>query len=152
MTDSQNGGRHDSWTLQVLPEPNKIYWIVSHSSLMFVSVLTYACFQLISAIDQGKIISMEDVKYELESQHDIFEFLDKSLPDIFDFSILHPIDRDFFKAHYYDLALAAGPKKFGVENNGLITLLAYTVELIQRERRKLTEKGYECQLDVDPNT
>ena len=118
---------------------------------MIVPALTQVCFQLIYAIDQGKTISMKDMKYELESQHDIFEFLDKSLPGIFDFSILSPISKDFFKAHYYDLVLAVGPKKFGVENNGLIELLAYTVELIQRERRKLTEKGYECQLDVDPN-
>ena len=94
---------------------------------------------------------MKDMRYELDSKNDIFEFLEKSLPDIFDFSILRQIDREFFNAHYKDIAAAVGPRKFGVENNGLIELLAYTVELIQRERRKLTTKGYEFQLDVDPN-
>ena len=110
---------------------------------MYPSTLTLICFQLIYAIDQGKIIAMKDIEHELGFKNDIFEFLNNSLPEMFDFSILDQADRKTIVAEYNDIAMAVGPEKFGVENNGLNELLAYTVELIQRERRVLAAKDHE---------
>ena len=43
-------------------------------------------------------------------------------------------------------------RNLGVNNNGLVALLAYTVELIQRERSELTDKRHDFQLEINPNT
>ena len=118
---------------------------------MFPATLTYVCFQLIYAIDEGKILSLKELEHELDYKNNLFEFLNDKFPNIFDFSLLNQIDVEFLVDNYQDIWLAHGPQKFGVEKNGLVALLAYTIELIQRERSQLTAKGHGFQLDINPN-
>ena len=80
---------------------------------MFPSTLTYICFQLIYAIDDGKTITLKELEHELDYKNNIFEFLNNKFSDTFDFSLLKQIDTEFLVDHYQDIWLAHGPKKFG---------------------------------------
>lgn len=118
---------------------------------MFPSTLTFLAFGFISAIDDGDVLPLDELEHELDYKNDIFEFLDKKFPNKFDFSILTQIDKEFLIDNYSDIHFAHGPKKCGINKNGLGALLSYTIELIQRERLELTEKGFHFQLEMDPN-
>ncbi len=122
-----------------------------NENCMFPSTLTSIVFQLASVIDEGKSITTKELENELDYKNDIFEFLKNKFPNTFDFTILSQIDKEFLNDNYNDIHFAYGHKKYGIKNNGLMALLVYTIELIQRERRELSDKGHEFQLDVDPN-
>jgi len=118
---------------------------------MFASTLTIIASQLVSIIDEGKAITNKELEHQLDHSKDIFAFLQQKFPNTFHFSILSQIDKEFLIDKYSDIHFTHGPRKFGTENNGLSSLLAYTIELIQRERTVLREKGHEFQLEIDPN-
>jgi len=118
---------------------------ISPSSLTFIS------FQLVSTLDEGKVLDLAELENQLDYKKDIFQFLDNKFPDTYDFSILSQIEKEFLIDHYSDIHFAHGPKKFGIKNNGLGALLAYTIEIIQRERSALKDKGQGFMLDLDPS-
>ena len=60
-----------------------------------------------------------------------FEFLQKH-KDEFDMSIISDEDKDYIESNLSDIALAYDGSKFGVKNDGYCLLLAYLLELIQR--------------------
>ena len=120
-------------------------------TIIFPSTLTFIAFQLVSAIDRGIKLSLKELDHELDYKNDIFEFLNKKFPKEFNFSIVTQIAKEFLVDIYHDIHFAHGPKEFDIGNDGLCVLLAYTIEIIQRERGLLRDKGFGFQLEIDPN-
>ncbi len=118
---------------------------------MYPSTLTFIAIQFTSAIDHSNLLSLDELEHEIDYKKNIFDFLIKKFPDFFDFSTLSQSDKEFLIDNYQDIHFSYDYKKRGIKNNGLGALLSYTIELIQRERSELTDKGYDFQLEIDPN-
>lgn len=118
---------------------------------MLPSHLSFLAFQFIKAVDEGKSITLEELGHDLDHAKDIFQILKDKFPDTFDFSTFEQHDKEFLIDQFADIHFATGPKIFGIDSNGLGALLAYTLELMQRERRVLTEKGYDFQIEMNPS-
>lgn len=99
--------------------------------------LTYIAFELNSAIDSGKYknISIEEIKEQADKGKAFNYVIDKTKEDT-DFSLLDEVKINSINTMWQDIYLALPNqerRKFGVENNGLSLLLAWTIELIQQK-------------------
>jgi hypothetical protein len=118
---------------------------------VYTSTLTILASELTRGIDKGATLEPKKLERELDLGNDIFAFLEREFPGVFDFSLLTQIDKEFCTDNFSDIHFAVGPGKFGIKNNGVAMLLAYTIELIQRERFVLRQKGFEFQLEINPS-
>jgi len=104
-----------------------------------VTMLTYLTFELNALIDQGLSMPLKEVKSLCEEKR-IFEELERRFPfkeKGLDLSLMKTDVREELENIFQDMALAVRErKKFGVENNGLCLLIAYSQEQIQRELRR----------------
>jgi len=95
-----------------------------------VNILCFVAFQVNSAIDSDLPMTVKEMHGILENQR-LFSFFEKHKED-FDMSIVQPEDREYIESNLSDIALAYGGERFDVENKGFCLLLAYLLELIQR--------------------
>jgi hypothetical protein len=99
---------------------------------MRFSQLTFLAFELNAQLDAGHRLDYAETRQHIELR-DIFQWLKRELPDL-DLSIIvgQPEEGEIIEDVWYSLWNAVDARrKFGVQNNGLCLLLAYTIEMIQ---------------------
>lgn len=101
------------------------------------TALTHVAFNLIGALETGKYddISISEVKERIRSRA-VFRFLEERLGKDIDLSLLGDDLRAELNDEWIDLANAVDEtRKFGVQRNGILLLLAYVTEGAQRRLR-----------------
>lgn len=107
---------------------------------MKVSTLTQLILQINSAIDSGKhsSINIADIHGAIE-QRSLLKFLKAACKDDIDLSLHLPGGIDGFTAFYesaigriYDGYAGSERRKWGIQNQGLCLVLAWTNEIIQQ--------------------
>ena len=94
---------------------------------------------LIRAIDskRGRELTVARTKAMVESG-EILNFLEKEFGTEFDISLLDNGNRAELLRDWQDLAIAVNERrKFGVVNDGMCLLVAYTLEGLQRRKREI---------------
>ena len=103
---------------------------------MRTSKLTYLAFYLNYLLDRGYYnFSIEEIKDQIKNRS-LFDYLQKaSKDDYFDISLLDDNDRDWLLDEFNNMVINIDEdRKLAVQHNGICLLLAYTIELIQRQR------------------
>jgi hypothetical protein len=101
---------------------------------MRISTLTGMAFYLNGALGSGKYagISIAEVKARIEAG-DIFPYLEQTLGDDIDVSLLTPDDQRELNDEWADMAVSIDEdRKMAVVGNGLCLLVAYLLEGLQR--------------------
>jgi hypothetical protein len=102
---------------------------------MRITKLCFLAFSLNGALDTGRFQSIGiDTVLEQIDRGLIFEFLEETLGDDIDLSVVEGQERQVFISEWRDLRCVSAPRKFAVERNGLCLLVAYLLEGIQRRR------------------
>ena len=104
---------------------------------MQINVLTQLALYLNGALGSGKYdaVSIEAVKAHLEAGS-LFDFLENTLKDDIDISLLYNDDRAELLREWADMADSIDERrKLCVERSGLALLVAYILEGIQRRVR-----------------
>ena len=102
-----------------------------------VTIARDSTSEINGALDTGKYddITLKQVSLEIQSGI-IFSFLQKTLGNSFDLSILDMVEQRDLLAECHDLLGVNARKKFLVTQRGLCLLVAFLLEGIQRIRRE----------------
>ena len=103
---------------------------------MRISTLTGMAFYLNGALGSGKYdgVSIAEIKARIEAR-DIFPYLEQTLGEDIDLSLVTVDDRRELNDEWADMATAVDEsRKLCVDRNGLCLLVAYLLEGIQRRR------------------
>jgi len=104
---------------------------------METSTLTGLVFNLNHILDRGYYeFSIEEIKEKIRDRS-LFEYLDEKISkdDYFDISMLDVNDRSWLLDGFQDMAdNIDADRKLAVQKSGICLLLAYVIELIQRQR------------------
>ncbi len=110
-----------------------------------ISLLTYLTFNLNMLVDKGKGMPIKETR-QLCEQRTILRELQEKFPFAethLDLSLLklQPDAEEEIENIFYDMATSLKDSEMLVGNNGLCLLIAYALEQIQREARKLQERN-----------
>jgi len=99
-----------------------------------LSSWTYIGFYIVSALDDGENLSLDEVKDAMENQ-ELIRYLDLKLENV-DFSLIKGKEAEEIEQKLCEIRLGQEGRerrKFGIKQNGLALVLAYVLEAIQQE-------------------